>query len=100
MTHQHITLDDLFDCQLDCADLLAAPKYWVLMPGGYPTVENDYTTAYSDQDSLDILEEARPFMADPTILIFDGSRCPWIEHDPYPDYVALYENGNATINTA
>lgn len=49
--------------------------YWVLPLGGYPDTRSDY--AHWDN------REGVP--AD--CFVYDGSRKPWKELDPYPDFV-------------
>lgn len=106
-THEHDTLDSIIACDLEpCATLLdvGAPRYWVLLPGGYPDTPNDYVAASSQREALDMLREAAPHTLYPeqaALHVFHASRAPWLEHDPYPDYVAtIGARGGAKLERA
>lgn len=68
-------------------DTTPSARYWALLPGGYPDTLDDYASCASRDEAVEVLREAAPYMAEPAIHVFAGTRAPWLEHDAYPDYV-------------
>ena len=63
------------------------PRYWVLPAYGYPDTQADYIPATSQEHARDITRRIGDgYMASGGSSVYVGSREPWDEHDPYPDY--------------
>ena len=67
-------------------------KLLALITGGYSDTERDYMTFKSKREMLDYFQGAPNYAFDKSegnylAHVFNGSRSPWSELDPYPDHV-------------
>jgi hypothetical protein len=63
-----------------------APKYWVLMSGAESDTPHDYVPTYNRADCVTLARESADWAIEPGAHVFAGSREPWTEEDPYPDF--------------
>lgn len=64
----------------------AQPKYFVLPVGGYADTRADFIPANSQRECAEVGLFDLGYLDNPGAHIFVGSREPWTEVDPYPDY--------------
>lgn len=62
------------------------PAYWVLQVRGYSDTAADYSPLGRKADITEHLIDLG-YLDNPAVTVYDGSREPWNEEDPYPDFV-------------
>lgn len=61
--------------------------YWVLHAGSYPDTRSGYDFAKAKRDVVPL---DFGYLDNPVCHVFDGTRTPWLESDPYPDFVVEF----------
>ncbi len=63
-------------------------RYWIMVNGGYPDTYGDYMPATSLEHAKELARrDYGGYWEFGGAFIYSGSRAPWTEQDPYPDYV-------------
>ena len=70
------------------AERFANSRYWVLLAGAYPDVQSEYVAASSLEHATALARHYYDGYSDfGGAHVYRGTRAPWTEQDPYPDYV-------------
>lgn len=78
--------DDSNSVVLECRYDDGMPRYWVLQFNDYSNDSKSFTPCNNRSEVASELIDLG-YLDNPAVTVFDGTRTPWDEEDPYPDFI-------------